>query len=243
MQGVDWENMTNKELHDKFQQIMSGQVQDVLNRFEQAMEKLDGMEKTSETKLDNKFAELLSRFPPPPPAAPAAPLQQQQQHRLPPRQETALCRASRVPLQSGQTAGAAVDTSMAPTANVEEEEDDYVGDYEDEVDQNQNYVPPPAQQPPGRPHGNNGNGRAHPQLRDHDHLPKLKLNIPPFEGRYVPDIYLTWELETGEIMRMRLIKIRTTCHHQRSNHQVVHMEIMAMVGLTLSYEIMTISLN
>ena len=31
---TDWENMTNKELHDKFQQMMSGQVQDVLNRFE-----------------------------------------------------------------------------------------------------------------------------------------------------------------------------------------------------------------
>ena len=61
---TDWENLTNKELHDKFQQMMSGQVQDVLNRFEEAMEKIDGMEKTFETNLDNKFAELLSRFPP-----------------------------------------------------------------------------------------------------------------------------------------------------------------------------------
>ena len=75
---TDWENMTNKDLHDKFQQMMSGQVQDVLNRFEEAMKKIDGMEKMFKTKLDNKFAELLSRFPPPPPAAPAAPLQQQQ---------------------------------------------------------------------------------------------------------------------------------------------------------------------
>ena len=48
---TDRENMTNKELHDKFQQMMSGQVQDVLNRFEEAMEKIDGMEKTFETKL------------------------------------------------------------------------------------------------------------------------------------------------------------------------------------------------
>ena len=31
---------------------MSGQVQDVLNRFEEAMDKIDGMEKTFETKLD-----------------------------------------------------------------------------------------------------------------------------------------------------------------------------------------------
>ena len=76
---TDWENMTNKQLHDKFQQMMSGQVQDVLNRFEEAMEKIDGMEKTFETKLNNKFNELLARLPPPPPAAPNAPLQQQQQ--------------------------------------------------------------------------------------------------------------------------------------------------------------------
>ena len=76
---TDWENMTNKELHDKFQQMMSGRVQNVLNRFEEAMEKIDGMDKTFETKLDNKFNELLARLPPPPPAAPNAPLQQQQQ--------------------------------------------------------------------------------------------------------------------------------------------------------------------
>ena len=71
--------------------------------------------------------------------------------------------------------------------------------YEDEVDQNQNYMQPPAPLP-GRPHANNRNGRPAPppQVRDHDHVPKLKLNIPPFEGRYVPDIYLTWELETEQ---------------------------------------------
>ena len=139
---TDWENMTNKELHDKFQQMMSEQVQDVLNNFEEAMEKITGLEKTFETKLDNRFNELLARFPPP--AAPAAPLQQQQL--LPPRRETALRRASRVLLQPGQTVGAAVDTSAADA------EGDYAGDYEDEVDQNQNYVQPPAPQPPGRPH-------------------------------------------------------------------------------------------
>ena len=84
---------------------------------------------------------------------------------------------------------------MAPAPD--EEEDDYVGDYEDEVDKNQNYMQPPT---PSHPHANNRNGRAAlpAQVRDHDHLPKLKLNIPPFEGRYVPDIYLTWELETEQ---------------------------------------------
>ena len=39
---IDWENMTNKQLHDKFQQMMSGQVQDVLIIFEEAMEKIVG---------------------------------------------------------------------------------------------------------------------------------------------------------------------------------------------------------
>ena len=46
---TDWENMTNKELHDKFQQMMSGQVGDVLNIFKEAMEKIDGIEKAFET--------------------------------------------------------------------------------------------------------------------------------------------------------------------------------------------------
>ena len=76
---IDWENMRNKELHDKFQQMMSGQVEDVLNRFEEAMEKIDGIEKAFETKLDNRFNELHTRLPQPPAAAAVAPLQQQQQ--------------------------------------------------------------------------------------------------------------------------------------------------------------------
>ena len=128
---IDWENLSNKELHDKFQQMMTEQVQDVLNNFEEAMEKITGLEKTFKTKLDNRFNELLARLPPS--AAPAAPLQQQLLL-LPPRRETALRRARRVLLQPGQTVGAAVDTSVAPAADAKE--DDYVGDYEDEVDQN-----------------------------------------------------------------------------------------------------------
>ena len=97
----------------------------MLNRFEEAMEKIDGMEKTFETKLDNRFNELLARLPPPPPAALNPPLQQQQQQqqqRLPTHRETALRRASRLPLAPGQTVGAAVDTSVAPAADAEEDE-------------------------------------------------------------------------------------------------------------------------
>ena len=102
---------------------MSGQVQDVLNRFGEAMEKIDGMEKTFEIKLDNKFVELLSRFPPPPPAAPVAPLQQQQQHRLP----NQVGQAQRGPIEPGQTSSVVVPTvgaSGAPAAT-EELEDHY----------------------------------------------------------------------------------------------------------------------
>ena len=142
--------MTNKELHDKFPQMMTEQVQDVLNNFEEAMDKITGFEKTFETKLDNKFNEVLAHLPQRPPAVPAAPLpQQQQQQQLPARHKTALHQASRVPPEPGQTVGAAVGTSVAPAA--EAEEDDYVGDYEDEVDQNQHYVQPPVPPPAGRP--------------------------------------------------------------------------------------------
>lgn len=188
---LDWESMTNKELHDKFQQMMGEQVQDVVHRFEEAMEKIDGLEKTFDTKMEAKFNELLACLPPPP----AAPLQhQQQQHHLPDQ----VGRARRVPRAQGQQsgAGATVVASAAPATTVDQY-DDYDGEYEDEVPPNQNYVQPPA---PGRPHAYNRNGRAAPPppVRDHDHIPKLKLNIPPFEGRYVPDVYLTWELETEQ---------------------------------------------
>ena len=119
------------------------------------MEKIDGIEKAFETKLGNKFNELLTSLPPP--AAPVAPLQQQQQHRLP----NQVGRAQRVPIVPGQTSGAAVPTvdaslAPAPAAAGAKEDDNYVGDYEDEVDQNQNYVQPPTS---GHPQAYNRNGR------------------------------------------------------------------------------------
>ena len=48
-------------------------------------------------------------------------------------------RAQRVPIEIGQNSGAAaptVDASLAPATATAEEDDDYAGDYEDEVDQN-----------------------------------------------------------------------------------------------------------
>ena len=153
--------------------------------FGKALERTDNIEKTIDTKLDAMFDEVLARLPEPPPSS-AAPLQQHQQ---PPPRRDLPGRAQHIPLEPGQTYGAAataIDASIAHAATAEVE--DY---YEDEVDQNQNYVQPPA---PGRPHAYNRNGRAAapPQVRDYDHIPKKKFNIPPFEGRYVPDIYLTW---------------------------------------------------
>ena len=97
------------------------------------MEKIDGIEKAVETKLDNRFNELLARLPPS--AAPATPLQQQQLQRRP----NHVGRAQRVPIEFGQNSGAAVpivDASLAPATAAAEEDDDYAGDYENEVDQN-----------------------------------------------------------------------------------------------------------
>ena len=90
------------------------------------MENIDGMEKTFETKLDNKFNELLARLPWPPPAAPNAPLQQQQR-RFP----NQVGWAQHIPIDPGQNSGAAVDASVAPAATAVVEDH-----YEDEVDQN-----------------------------------------------------------------------------------------------------------
>ena len=86
---IDWENMTNKELHDKFHQMLGQQVEDVMASFGKALERTDDIEKTIDSKLDAKFTEVSARLPPP-----AAPLQQQQQP--PSRRETALRKASGV---------------------------------------------------------------------------------------------------------------------------------------------------
>ena len=73
---IDWENITKKELHDKFQQMLSQQVEDVMASFGKAVERIDNVEKTIDTKLDAKFDEVLARLPQPPPAS-TTPLQQQ----------------------------------------------------------------------------------------------------------------------------------------------------------------------
>jgi hypothetical protein len=118
---IDWENMTMKELHDKFQQMVGQQVEDVMTSFGKALERIDDIEKTIDTKLDAMFDEVLARLPQPP-AASVAPLQQQQQ---PPPHRDPAGRAQRVPLEPGQTSGAAataVDASVAPAATAKVED-------------------------------------------------------------------------------------------------------------------------
>ena len=90
--------MTNKALYDKFQQMMADQVQDFVTNFGEAMEKLDGLEKTFDTKMDAKFNEVLARLPPP--AAVPIPFER---------------RARRVPLGHAQHPGT-VDTAATSVA-------------------------------------------------------------------------------------------------------------------------------
>src|SRR3954469_12771356 len=191
-EAPDWENMTKQELHDKFAQIMTEQVHDIESRFAEA---IDGVEKLIDTKLDAKFTELLAPLPPQPAVAPARPPLRQRARRL--------CFADTQ--ASGVGAPAAADVAVAFDVG---QYDDYVGDSEDEVEQEAHH-----EQQPGRPHAyfRQREPPPHPQVRDDEHVPKLKLNLKPFEGRYIPDAYLTWELETEQ---------RFTCLQYPENRRV-----------------------
>src|SRR3954462_7923889 len=183
-EAPDWENMTNQELHDKFAQMMTEQVHDIESRF---AEVIDGVEKMIDTKLDAKFTELIARLPPQAAAAPAQPA-------VAPAQPPLRQRARRLFFADTQASGlGALAAADAAAASDVGQYDDYVGDSEDEVDQEAHH-----EQQPGRPHAYFRQRRhpPHPQVRDDEHVPKLKLNLKTFEGRYIPDAYLTWELET-----------------------------------------------
>ena len=96
--------------------MMGQQVEDVMASFGKAMEKMDDIEKSIDTKLDAKFDELLKHLP------------------QPVLRHDTVGRAQRVPIEPGQNSGAAatvVGASVIPSAIPEVE--DY---YEDEVDQN-----------------------------------------------------------------------------------------------------------
>ena len=181
---IDPETMTNKELHAHFSKLLVGRAQDVDTRLTEmdtriadVIEKMDGLEATLASQFDTKFQEILARLP-----APAPPPGQRPQ--LP------AGRARRVPL-ADQPAAATAATDEAQGYHLGEDEYEY--DDENEID---GELPLQA---PGRPRHYHRNAHPPPrQVRDDEHVAKLKLNIPPFEGRYNPDAYLTWELEVEQ---------------------------------------------
>jgi hypothetical protein len=140
------------------------------------------------TKLDAKFQEVLARLPQPRDNA---------------------WHARRVPcadIPAGTAAAPAV-----PEAAIAKWYDDYGGD-DELVDENVLDGEEVEQPPPGHPRQYNHNARPPPwPVCEDDHVAKLKLNIPPFEGRYNLDAYLTWELEVEQYFCMFTISWSFVC--------------------------------
>ena len=168
--------MTNTELHAHFNHLLVERAQDVDNQIAAAMEKIDGLEETFNAKLDAKFQEVLDRLPAPAPAAQPAP----QPAAAPrPHDPNTRGRARWVPLANQHAAPINTDTAL-----------DGYSDEDEDFEENERH-------PRGRPQYYYRNARP-PQVRDDDHIAKLKLTIPPFNGKYNPDAYLIWELEVQQ---------------------------------------------
>ena len=188
--------MTNEELHAHFSTLLVSRAEDVDTRLGEfdtkltnAEDKIEGLKKSFNAKLDVRFKELLNRLPAPAPAP--APTHG----------------ARRIPI-TGQTAGSAVaappaataaadapQTSAAAAAATLGTDDGYYYDPDDD-DLFDEEVEQPPQVPAGRPRHYYRNAR--PPVHDDDHVAKLKLNIPSFEGKYNPDAYLTLEMEVEQ---------------------------------------------
>ena len=177
--AVDPAKMTSEQLHAHFTHLLGGHARDVDARIgdvdaklTDALDKLDGLETAFNSKLDAKFQELLTRLPPP--------------------RDNVRRRARRVPL-ADVPAGTAPAAAAAPDAPSDEGYEDYEGDADEQVEENVLDGEEVEQPAPGRPRQLNRNARPPPRpvRNDDDHVAKLKLNIPPFEGRYNPDAYLT----------------------------------------------------
>jgi hypothetical protein len=116
---------------------------------------------------------------------------------------TFLGRAQRVLKPPAQTlaAGAAAGTAagvVGPTGVTQAcdaQLDDYYGEDEYEGEYVDDFT---VDQPPGRPRPYIRRPPPCPLVRDDDHVAKLKLNVPMFDGRYNPDAYLSWELELDQ---------------------------------------------
>jgi hypothetical protein len=179
---VDPEKMTSAELHAHFTRLLVGHAQyvdtclgDVDSKLSDAMDKIASLEAS----FNVKFQEVVACLPPQPQSGIHAP------------------RAHRVPLVP-PSAGTIIAMAAEKEASTQ---DGYAAnkgenEFEDENKLEEYEVLQPA---PGHPQQFNCN--AHPPpcpVHDDEHVAKLKLNIPPFEGRYNPNAYLTWELEVEQ---------------------------------------------
>src|SRR3954463_347013 len=186
--------MTNEELHAHFSALLVSRAEDVDTRLGEfdtkltnAMDKIDGLEKSFNAKLDVRFKELLNRLPAPAPApTPGA-------RRIPLAGRTTGSAAAAPPAATAaadapQTSAAAAATLGADDGYYYDPDDDDL--FDEEVEQ-------PPQVPAGRPRYYYRNARP-PVRNDDDHVAKLKLNIPSFEGKYNPDAYLTWDMEVEQ---------------------------------------------
>ena len=171
--------MTNKEMQEHFEKMVTDHALDTEDRIRGAMDKIDGLEVAFNAKFDDvnttlaglssKFDRLLGQLQPP---------------RIPPPvlQGNTVPRAGRVLQEDPQ---GSVASAAAHAAHPDDHGAGYAADAE--------YLP-------GRPHAHPSNlaHRQQAQVLEDDHVAKLKLIIPPFEGRYNPDAYLTWELEVEQ---------------------------------------------
>jgi hypothetical protein len=89
------------------------------------------------------------------------------------------------------TAAAGITGATSVTQVCDAQLDDYYGEdeYADDFT---------VDQPAGRPRPYIRRPPPFPLVRDDDHVAKLKLTIPTFDGRYNPDAYLSWELELDQ---------------------------------------------
>jgi hypothetical protein len=182
--------MMSVELHSHFTQLVGNNGQDVRKRHADTMERIDGLKTSFMQQLDTRFQEMMARLPSPPVAAPQ-PLAPQPAAGQPAAPQPVQHRRARCVPRNGPHATAGVAILDEPTA-------DYYGadDYADKNEVSDEVLQPPL----GRPHANHPHARRHqrPLVCDDDHIAKLKLNIPPFERRYNPDAYLSWELEVEQ---------------------------------------------
>jgi hypothetical protein len=194
--NTETRQLEGEALQAHITKLLYDHMQDVDKRFSDMMEQLEGLETTFTAKLDTKFQEVLARLPPPLSARAPPP----QPTRVAPT-PTFLGRAQRVlnPLAQtsavGTVAGTAA-TGIAGATGVTQARDAQLDDYYGEDEYEGEYVDDfTVDQPPGRPRPYIRHPPPRPLVRDDDHVAKLKLNVPTFDGRYNPDAYLSWELE------------------------------------------------